>query len=310
MSSRSRALALLPAVAGLLAVGWVLVTAGGSLRHVHPAYPVLLVVTTLACGASLWRQRGGRAPRTGWRRVLGVVAIVLGIVWLGVIAWLRPLGAVEPSQSAMASDARVDVEESATRIALVPQGSPTGTGVFFHPGALVDPRAYVPVLRPLAEAGHVVVISKPPLGIAFLSGDAFDGARTDYPDVSGWVLGGHSLGGVVAARDADDYDDQGTAPAVGLMLYASFPAGDISDSLNAAVTSISGSEDGLSTPDEIEASRADLPAGSVFTVIEGASHASFGDYGPQRGDGEATISQDEARSLISEASLKFVDGLR
>ena len=40
--------------------------------------------------------------------------------------------------------------------------------------------------------------------------------------------------------------------------------------------------------------------------IEGAVHAFFGDYGPQPGDGEPTISHDEARTQISNASVEFV----
>ena len=46
--------------------------------------------------------------------------------------------------------------------------------MFFQPGARVDPRAYAAILRPLAESGHVVVIVKQPLGIAFLATGALD----------------------------------------------------------------------------------------------------------------------------------------
>jgi hypothetical protein len=100
--------------------------------------------------------------------------------------------------------------------------------------------------------------------------------------------------------------DAGTAPVVGLLLYASYPAGDVSTSLTAAVESVSGSRDGLSTPAEVEASRANLPDGSSLTVVDGAVHAYFADYGPQPGDGVPTISHDEARSQISAVSTRFV----
>jgi dienelactone hydrolase len=123
------------------------------------------------------------------------------------------------------------------------------------------------------------------------------------------VVGGHSLGGVVAATEADGADSDATSPAVGLLLYASYPAGDISGSLTSAVLSISGSRDGLSTPERVDASRTDLPDGSQFTVIDGAVHAYFGDYGPQPGDGTPTISHDDAREQISSATVAFVQGL-
>nr|WP_246246363.1 alpha/beta hydrolase [Isoptericola sediminis] len=207
----------------------------------------------------------------------------------------------------MKSDDAVTVTTSATRVVLTPTGEPDGTAVFFQPGAKVEARAYAAVLRPLAEAGHTVVIAQQPLGIGFLATGAFDDARDAHPEAERWVLGGHSLGGVVASTQADAADEDEVAPAAGLLLYASYPAGDVSTSLTAAVESVSGSRDGLSTPESIEASRADLPPGAGFTVVDGAVHAFFGDYGPQPGDGTPTISHDGAREQIAAASVAFVD---
>jgi pimeloyl-ACP methyl ester carboxylesterase len=99
------------------------------------------------------------------------------------------------------------------------------------------------------------------------------------------------------------------SPAIGLLLYASYPATDVSSSLRIPVESISGSRDGLATPAKIKESKALLPSDAGFTVIEGGSHAQFGDYGPQPGDNKPTVSNDEARRQISDASVKFVDSL-
>ncbi|MEQ6903335.1 alpha/beta hydrolase [Nocardioides sp. YIM 152588] len=308
-ATRWRWATLATAAVGLLVVAWACLTGWGGVVHGHPAYAVLLGLTAAGCLLVAWRARRPLPRRRGWRRAIGVVLLVGGVAWIAAVAWLRPLSAVEPALAAMASDEDVEVTESATRIELAPTGDASATGVFFQPGAKVDPRAYAAVLRPLAEAGHPVVITKPPVGIAFFSVGAFDAARDDYPDVDRWVVGGHSLGGVVAAIEADDADGDATAPAVGLLLYASYPAEDLSDSLTAAVASISGSRDGLSTPERVEESRADLPADAEFTVVEGAVHAFFGDYGAQSGDGTPTISRDVARHQISEASVAFVEGL-
>ena len=280
--------------------------------HGNPAYPVLLALTVLGALGALWRARRPRARPGGWRLVGRGLLLVLAVGWVAAMVWLRPFAAVQPALAAMRSDAAVTVTESATRIVLAPTGS-TGAasevGVFFQPGARVDARAYAAVLRPLAEAGHPVVIAKQPLGIAFLALSAFDGARSARPDVSRWVVGGHSLGGTVAVIQADGADADRVAPAVGLLLYASYPAGDVRGSLTTAVESVSGSKDGLATPAKIDASRVDLPADATFTVIEGGSHAQFGAYGPQPGDGIPTITDEQARTLISEASLRFVDSL-
>lgn len=304
-----RWLTLAVAAVGVAVVLWACLTAWGAVVHGHPAYAVLLVLTLVGSGLLAWRAARPRDAWRGWRRAAQVVGLVAWLGWVAATAWLRPFVAVEPALTAMRSDEAVTVTESATRIVLAPVGTADGTGVFFQPGARVDARAYAAVLRPLAEAGHPVVITKQPFGIGFLDVGAFDGVRAERPEVTAWVLGGHSLGGVVAAQEADEADEDTTAPAVGLLLYGSFPAGDVSTSLTAAVASISGSLDGLSTPADIEASRADLPADTQFTVVEGGVHAFFGDYGPQPGDGTPTISHDEAREQISRTSVEFVDGV-
>ena len=298
------------AALALVAVAWVCVTAWAPVVHAHPAYPVLLALTVLGACAALWRARRPRAGPGTWGLVGRGLLLVLAVGWVGAMLWLRPFAAVQPALAAMRSDASVEVTESATRIVLTPAaGTASEVGVFFQPGARVDARAYAAVLRPLAEAGHHVVIAKQPLGIAFLALPAFDAARSAQPEVQRWVVGGHSLGGTVAAIQADGADADRSAPAVGLLLYASYPAEDVRGSLTAAVESVSGTRDGLATPAKIAASRADLPADSTFTVIDGASHAQFGAYGAQPGDGIPTISDEQARSLITGASLRFVDSL-
>jgi hypothetical protein len=297
-------------IAGLVVVAWACLTEWGGVVHGHPAYGVLLVVTVLASIiTAILGLRGRRKGRGRWRTAGVIVVLVLGVGWLGLMGWLRPYTAVEPALAAMVSDEKVTVTETPTQIVLAPTTGGSGTGVFFQPGALVDPRAYAAHLRPLAEAGHTVVIPKQPLGIAFLAVNAFDDARGQFPEVDGWVLGGHSLGGTVAAMEADAADSDATSPAVGLMFYASYPADDISGSLSIPVLSISGSKDGLATPDKIAASRDNLPSDAHFIQIAGGSHAQFGSYGPQAGDSTPTISAADARTQISDASVQFVGGL-
>ncbi|MCK9793997.1 alpha/beta hydrolase [Isoptericola sp. 4D.3] len=306
--ARLRVATLVVAGAAVAVVAWACLSAWGAVVHGHPAYVVLLALTLV--GGVVVGVRALRRPpaRPGWRWVLRVVLLVLAAAWVVLIAWLRPFVAVEPALAAMRPDDAVAVSERATRYVLTPADGGDGTAVFFQPGARVDARAYAAVLRPLAEAGHTVVVAKQPLGIAFLAVGAFDDARDAVP-ADRWVVGGHSLGGTVAAMEADAAGDAGEPPAAGLLFFASYPAGDLSGSLTAAVESVSGTEDGLSTPATIDASRADLPAGSTFTVVDGAAHAQFGDYGPQPGDGTPTISDDDARHQISAAAVAFVDGL-
>jgi hypothetical protein len=297
-------------LAGLLVVLWVCLTAWGGIVHGHPAYAILLGITVTACVLAGWLAvRRPARPSGRWRLIGRIVLALAGVSWIVLIAWLRPHTAVEPALAAMNSDAAVSVAETATEITFTPNAGGKATGVFFQPGALVDARAYAAVLRPLAEGGHTVVIVKQPLDIAFLAVGAFDTARSSHPEINGWVIGGHSLGGTVAAIQADAADSDTIAPAVGLFFYASYPAGDISTSLTTAVESISGTQDGLATPAKIEASRATLPADAQFTIINGGSHAQFGSYGPQPGDNTPTISDEDARQQIAAATARFVDTL-
>lgn len=278
------------ALACLAVPGWVLATRWSTVLAGHPAYLVLLValiVTGLAVGVRSRRTRaGGR-----WRVAGRVTASVLLVALLAATGWLRPYPAERP---ATASAAAVTVVDGLTSWELRPSGPVAATGVVFYPGALVDPRAYLALLRPLAEAGHVVVVVKPPLGVALLAGPP------PFPDgPQRWVVGGHSLGGAAAAMHVDD-------PRVaGLLLWAAYPASDLSGSA-LPVLSVSGDQDGLATPADIAASRAQLPPGTRYVVVAGGLHAFFGDYGPQAGDGVAGVSRFEAQRQIVAATLEFV----
>jgi pimeloyl-ACP methyl ester carboxylesterase len=194
---------------------------------------------------------------------------VLVVAVLGIAAWLRPYAAEPVAIEAATSSASVEVVDGPTAWELRPRGGPTGVGVVFFPGALVDPRAYLALLRPLAERGHLVVVVKPPFAIALLA--TADPVLDAHPAVRGWAVGGHSLGGVAAARAAASAD----ARIEGVFFWASYPDRDLSGAPLAAA-SVSGDRDTLSTPADIDASRALLPPGTVFTVVAGAVHAFFG----------------------------------
>ncbi len=296
-------------VAALAVVAWACLTSWGAVVHGSPVYAAMLVLTVVLAVVSLVRLARPRGERSAARLVGSVVSIVLWALWIVAVWWLRPFSAVEPAIAAMQSDARVTVTESWSDVTLAPAEGGDGTAVLFQPGAKVEARAYAAVLRPLAEAGHTVVIVKQPLGIAFFSLGALSSAQSAHPEISQWIVGGHSLGGTVAAIAADDNDSASGGDVVGLLLYASYPASDMSTTLTADVLSISGSDDGLATPADIDASKADLPSSAQFVVIDGAVHSYFGDYGPQPGDGTPTISQQDARQQISFQSVGFVGRL-
>lgn len=307
---RRTVLLLAGAVCG--AMVWILLTRWGVVVHGHPAYAVLIGLTLVGTLAWVWRWNRRppvkAAPSRG-RQVVRALGALLVLAWVAGLAWLRPFPAEATAMAAMTSDGQVAVSESATQIVLIPVGARSSVGVFFQPGARVDARAYAAHLRPVAAAGHVVVIAKQPLGIAFLATGAFESAMEARGEVQRWVIAGHSLGGTVAAMEAADPQARQPDQLGGLVLWGSYPANPVRDLIPGKVLSISGSKDGLTTPADIDASRADLPADTAFDVIEGGNHAQFGDYGPQPGDGTPTMSADQAREEISAATLTFVDSL-
>ena len=247
--------------------------------------------------------------RLGALLLRGLLA-VLGVTLAGVLVWLRPFGADADALAELdrlqEPGSGVEVVTTAGYLELRPTGEASGVGLVFQPGARVDHRAYVRLLAPYAEAGHVVVVVAQPFGIAFTATGAAADIVAARPQVRSWVLGGHSLGGVVASSEAVVLDDAGVD---GLLLWGSYPLGDLSGA-DLDVVSVSGSQDGLSTPADIDASRADLPPTTTFVEVEGSTHAFFGDYGRQPGDGVATVDRDVAQAQVVRAGLEQMERLR
>jgi pimeloyl-ACP methyl ester carboxylesterase len=156
----------------------------------------------------------------------------------------------------------------------------------------------------LASRGYFVVIPRMPLNLAVFGANKAGQVIQAYPQVENWVIGGHSLGGSMAAH----YLYQNPDLFSGLVFLASYPAS--SDDLSnfpGKVLSISGSLDGLSTPADIESSRALLPNSALFIGIEGGNHAQFGWYGAQSGDNPATISREEQQAIVVENIANLLD---
>jgi len=290
----------------------ILATRWGAIRASQPAYLItLLVVAVLGATGVAWslvsvgsgrrhRVRRAHRVRTVIARVLGVAGTV---VLAAVLLWLRPLPATPRAVASMHGTPQVTVVDSRSLIELRPRGATTRTGLVFYPGALVDPRAYVPLLTALASHGFTVDIIKPPYGIAFLATGAPGGIIASQPAVTRWVIGGHSLGGVVASS----YAAAGHPGVRGLLLWASYPNGSIAHATFLHVTSVSAGNDGLATPAKIDAAKPDLPPDTTYVVVAGAVHADFGDFGTQRGDGTPTIGHRPAQSEIETASLALLE---
>jgi hypothetical protein len=229
-----------------------------------------------------------------------LVGLVLGVG--AALVWLRPFPAAGTANAALTNDEAVTVSETSDLLTFTPRETPQ-VGLIFYPGARVAPRAYAVIGRSLAERGVATFIIKLPFDIAFFAPDRPTAIIAAHPEIRTWALGGHSLGGVVASSYAAAH----TETTAGLLLYASYPASNLSAELaNVGVLSLSGTNDGLATPAKVEQSRPNLPPGTNYRAITGSVHAYFGDYGAQPGDGQPTIGRAEAQAQIIAASADFL----
>jgi len=286
---------------------WMLLGNPAVLRG-HPLLPALLVtaaVVGVLWGVLLWRRRDKRPKRSVARAVGAWVARVAVLALVAMLAWLNPFAYQGSGAADAGSIAGVTWAESATSITMTPSGAAPTKGLVFYPGARVEARAYADILKPAVDAGVLVVILKTPLNLSLLDGNQARGAIAKHPDISTWTVGGHSLGGVSASSFA-----LGNQDVDGLLLYASYPLDSMRDRSGLEVLSISGSEDGLSTPAKIDASRELLPLNSTFVEVQGGNHAFFGSYGAQPGDGESSVGREEAQQQISEATVAFLKQLQ
>jgi hypothetical protein len=237
------------------------------------------------------------------RKILLASSIVFVLFILaigGFVVWANDAsGPMPEAVQALESTNTVQVETEPWLI-FKPVGQEPTTGYIFYPGGKVDPRSYAPMAQSIAEQGYLVVIPPMPLNLAVLApGEAAD-VIAAFPEIETWVIGGHSLGGSMAANYAKKHPDQ----ISGLALLASYPAS--SDDLSQndlEVLSMYGSHDQVADYAKIYASKALLPADTRFIPVEGGNHAGFGWYGPQSGDGEATISRKEQQAQVVQATL-------
>lgn len=234
-------------------------------------------------------------------------ALLIGAV-AGFLAWaLMGPGPMPEALAALSSDDQVLVHTEGWLVfepaVQAPSSGASQTGLVFYPGGRVDPRAYAPAARAIAAEGYLVVVVPMPLNLAVFAPHRAEKVLAAYPQIQTWAVGGHSLGGAMAARFAHQHLDR----VQGLVLWAAYPASadDLSRS-GLAVASIYGTRDGLATRRKIDGSRGLLPLDTDWVAIGGGNHAQFGWYGVQPGDNEATISRHEQQEQVIAATLTWL----
>lgn len=169
------------------------------------------------------------------------------------------------------------------------------SGLIFYPGGKVEHLAYEPLMADLARNGILCILVQMPFNLAVFDINAADGLQAQYPQIENWYIGGHSLGGSMAAsylkNNAEDYS--------GLILLASYSTADLSDT-GLDVLSIYGSEDHVLNREKYDKYRSNLPENTEEIIIQGGCHSYFGMYGEQKGDGTPSITASEQIRITSE----------
>ena len=174
-------------------------------------------------------------------------------------------------------------------------------GFIFYPGGKVEHTAYLPLMEKLASEGILCVLVEMPFRLAVLDLDAAAGIPEQYPRIKHWYIGGHSLGGSMAAS----YIAECPEAFEGLILLGSYSTADLS-AADLTALSIYSSEDRIMNREKYQQSKDNLPEDLTEIVIDGGCHAYFGMYGPQDGDGTPAITNEEQILLTAQAILDTI----
>ena len=227
--------------------------------------------------------------RSLWRRVLLVLCLVLVLLGGGFFWYVSDYYRAEDAAvTVLAQGQNLTTEDNLT---ILSPSTPSDTAVIFYPGAKVEAIAYLPLLDQIRQTGVTCILVDMPFHMAIFDSNAAQDVMERFPDVAHWYVAGHSMGGAMASQFAANHPDE----VDGLILLGAYIYGDyppektltVYGSLNQSV------EDHLDYTENV-------------VEIQGGNHAQFGNYGPQKGDAEATISAQEQQKQTVEAIAAFL----
>ena len=237
-----------------------------------------------------------------------LIKIITGIIVIGIVSlFIWANDSYKPqalAKEALISDNTVEVKIDKF-ISFTPKKIEATKGFIFYPGAKVDPESYAPLCRKIAEQGYEVVIVNMPMNLAILSYNRGEKVINEYSNIKKWVVGGHSLGGTMAAKFASE-----NTAVDGVVLLSSYPIGDELKNMGKEVLSIWGSKDGIVNFENLIKSKEKLPEDTTYVEIEGANHSQFGDYGEQKGDDSPIINREEQIDIAAKNIINFINTIK
>ncbi|MBE0687196.1 MAG: hypothetical protein IH585_14495, partial [Anaerolineaceae bacterium] len=134
------------------------------------------------------------------KRILIGLFLILLLAIVGFVIWgSTPASPDASALQALVSDERVTISEGQYWMQFSPANRTPTSGLIFYPGGRVDYRAYSPLMREIANGGYSVFLVKMPLSLAVFGINRADAVLAANPEITTWFIGGHSLGGAMAA---------------------------------------------------------------------------------------------------------------
>jgi dienelactone hydrolase len=252
------------------------------------------------------REKPGDKKMSRRRKILIIAVLAVIIIMTGFVVWAEtPPSPMQEAFSALKSDADVTVISNQWLV-FEPKVVNSTVGFIFYPGGRIDYRSYSPYAHAIAAQGFLTVIAPMPLNLAVFDSNAASGVIAAYSTITTWVVGGHSLGGTMAAQ----YVHDNPSKVKGLVLWAAYPeSGTDLSKLDINVLTVHGTNDGLVSPKQIDDSLKQLPTDTIRLEIIGGDHAQFGWYGSQSGDNPATISREQQQAQTVNATINLLSSL-
>ena len=102
-----------------------------------------------------------------WKLIRETLRLIWVVIGFGFFAWLIiSFQAKGVDEEILKSNERVLVQKYGNLISFSPLHSEYHTALIFYPGAMVDPIAYAPLARKIAQEGFRIIIIKLPFRLA------------------------------------------------------------------------------------------------------------------------------------------------
>lgn len=235
------------------------------------------------------------------RKILKIIWIAAGIsffMWM-----IYSMNATGFDEDIFMSDSAVQVERNDDFISFTPTSSYQKV-IIFYPGALVDPDAYAPLCRGIAENGYQTIIIHMPWRMATKGYNKIKEINLLTDSTKQYILAGHSQGAKMAAQFL--YENPQKIDQL-ILLGSTHPRDIDLSSFQTPVLKLYGSNDGVASPEKVIANKPKLPPSAKLVRIEGANHSQFGYYGYQLGDSGAGITREEQQAIVLQEILAFID---